>query len=96
MQLVNRMQLGHSSSSYKDKSIRTHRNTHLRYDYDALCCKDGPDCTKVNKWLFCFSSVDGGVVFKFIFRVDRPQPLVGLCGSRIVVVNGGLKTMMIN
>lgn len=52
MQLVNSMELGHSSSSHKDKSTKTHPHTHSRCDYDALCYMMAQSVLNWNEWLF--------------------------------------------
>lgn len=44
MQLVNSMQLDHSSSSHKDESTK---NTHFKCDYDAVCYRDDPAGTEL-------------------------------------------------
>lgn len=65
MQLVNSMELGHSSSSHKDKSTKTYPHTHSRCDYDALCYTMAQSVLNWNEWLFFAGpqSVDGGAVF---------------------------------
>lgn len=44
------MELGHSSSSHKDKGTKTHPHTHthtLRCDYNAVCYRADPLCTEL-------------------------------------------------
>lgn len=77
------MELGHSSSSHKDKGTKTHPHTHthtLRCDYNAVCYRADPLCTELEWMLFAApQSVGGGAVF--VSRVNRD--LVSWCGRMI-------------